>query len=64
MQSVIWPAQYPAANLPWVDALPCLFLALAGIATVLLTGQVSATISRSPWVEALAIPGPAPKTVM
>lgn len=51
MQSVLWPAQYPAANLPWVDVLPCFFLALAGIAAVLLTGQVSATISRSPWVE-------------
>ncbi len=51
VQSVLWPAQYPAANLPWVDVLPCLFLALTGIAAVLLTGQVSATISRSPWVE-------------
>ena len=48
VQSVLWPAQYPAANLPWVDVLPCLFLALTGIAAVLLTGQVSATISRSP----------------
>lgn len=51
LQTVLWPAQYAAANLPWVDILPCLFLALAGIAAVLLTGQISATISRSPWVE-------------
>lgn len=51
VQSILWPAQYPAASLPAVDVLPCLFLALAGLAAVLLTGQVSATISRSPWVE-------------
>ena len=40
-----------AAALPWLDAIPCLLLAVTGVAIVLLAGQVSATISRSPWVE-------------
>ncbi len=40
-----------AARLPLLDAVPCLLLAVTGVAIVLLAGQVSATISRSPWVE-------------
>lgn len=39
------------AALPLLDAIPCLLLAVTGVAIVLLAGQVSATISRSPWVE-------------
>lgn len=43
----------PAAvtDFPLLNAIPCLLLALTGVAVVLLAGQVSATISRSPWVE-------------